>query len=146
LKEKKEKNTITNIQVSGEGWFDKQWGNFKMLPWHWFSLRFDDGESIMLFNFLESGQRDGTYIPKDGIARPLQDFSAIPDTIQENSSEIGMIWKVSLPIKDSIYFIEPVLRLPYQKTRFGITYWEGLCRLLDRNGKSKGWCVAEVAK
>lgn len=55
---------VDNIsaQVSGATWFDHQWGNFSACPlaWNWFSLRFDDGRYIMLFQLLDP---TGTPLP-----------------------------------------------------------------------------------
>ena len=50
------------VQVSGTTWFDHQWGNFSACPltWNWFSLRFDDGRYIMLFQLLDP---TGTPLP-----------------------------------------------------------------------------------
>ncbi|MBI5931224.1 MAG: hypothetical protein HY862_18090 [Chloroflexi bacterium] len=45
----------TTTQVSGATWLDHQWGNFSACPlaWNWFSLRFNDGSYIMLFQLLD---------------------------------------------------------------------------------------------
>ncbi len=52
----------SSAQVSGTTWFDHQWGNFSACPlaWNWFSLRFDDGRYIMLFQLLDP---TGTPLP-----------------------------------------------------------------------------------
>ncbi len=60
--------------VTGDSWFDHQWGNFMgcSTRWDWFSLRMDDGSYIMLFNFRDEegndmpGFRGLTYISPDG--------------------------------------------------------------------------------
>jgi len=39
------------IDVSGLGWVDRQWGNFKTNTWEWNSFRFDDGARLNLYNF-----------------------------------------------------------------------------------------------
>jgi len=135
-----------NIPVKGQAWFDKTWGNFKIVPWQWFSLRFDDGDRVMLYYFPGTGHKEGTFIPKDGKAYTFSDFSVVSDTIHEISQDIEMAWKVSIPVKEKDYIIEPVIISPYQKSRLGITYWEGLCWLVDANGDRKGWCVVEVTR
>ncbi|MEP0761712.1 MAG: hypothetical protein HRF48_03150, partial [Chloroflexota bacterium] len=62
------------IHVSGDTWFDHQWGNFQncFTGWDWFSFRLDDGGYVMLFNFKSRdggdlpGQRGLTVIDPDG--------------------------------------------------------------------------------
>lgn len=38
------------LTLSGETWFDHQWGNFNrcLMSWNWFSLRLDDGRYLMV--------------------------------------------------------------------------------------------------
>ena len=48
--------TVNNTEytiTSGRTWMDHQWGNYTVLgmKWDWFSLRLDDGSSLMLFQF-----------------------------------------------------------------------------------------------
>ncbi len=47
------------IRLHGDTWFDHQWGNFNncVLKWNWFSLRLDNGDSLMIFQFCD-GQGD----------------------------------------------------------------------------------------
>jgi predicted secreted hydrolase len=43
------------IVLSGDTWFDHQWGNFNdcLMNWNWFSLRLNDGTYIMIFQFCD---------------------------------------------------------------------------------------------
>ncbi len=43
--------TNKTIDVTGQGWVDRQWGNFKTEAWEWNSFRFDDGARLNLYNF-----------------------------------------------------------------------------------------------
>jgi predicted secreted hydrolase len=62
------------INVSGNSWFDHQWGGFsKCYPaWDWFSLRLDNGCFVMLYNLRDPfmndipSQRGLTYIDPRG--------------------------------------------------------------------------------
>jgi predicted secreted hydrolase len=40
------------INVTGDSWFDHQWGGFRQCypAWDWFSLRLDDGSYVMLYD------------------------------------------------------------------------------------------------
>ena len=129
------------IHVTGDAWFDKQWGDFKPVPWVWASVRFNDGGRAMLFYFPGSGHKEGTLIPTDGRAAAFTAFSV--ETVEDNGNG-AMKWKVNLHGQQAGFFLEPYLDIPFHATRFGITYWEGLCRLLDENGNEEGWAVVEV--
>lgn len=51
--------------VSGESWFDHEWGSTMIAPgvvgWDWFGLRFDDGRELMLYRLRRA---DGSAIPE----------------------------------------------------------------------------------
>jgi len=58
------------ISVQGVTWFDHQWGNFNHCPtnWDWFSLRFNNGAYMMLFNFNEAGDNETPVLEKRAAA------------------------------------------------------------------------------
>src|SRR5258708_24685254 len=39
------------IDVTGQGWVDRQWGDFLTKAWEWTSLRFSNGARVNLYNF-----------------------------------------------------------------------------------------------
>src|SRR6266851_2244382 len=39
------------IDVTGQGWVDRQWGDFLTKSWEWTSLRFSNGARVNLYNF-----------------------------------------------------------------------------------------------
>jgi predicted secreted hydrolase len=69
-------------RVSGKAWFDKQGGTYTLTSrwtnWEWFSLRFFDGEEVMLFSFPQDDYRDGTYVDQKGTYRRLNDYVIKP--------------------------------------------------------------------
>jgi predicted secreted hydrolase len=137
-----EPGVMKEVKVSGEAWFDKQWGNFKPVTWYWSSVRFNDGDRAMLFYFPEQEHKEGTYIPEDKEAYPFVDFTV--ESFEEKDSYLK--WTVYFSNRQAEYTIVPYLDIPFQSTRLGITYWEGMCRLLDENGQEAGWCVLEHAQ
>ena len=65
------------VRLSGEGWFDHQWGSFATDPaafdWDWFACRLDDGRDLMLYQFRDrktgkplARYRSGTLVARDG--------------------------------------------------------------------------------
>ena len=68
--------------VKGKSWFDKQGGTYtitnRWVNWEWFSMRFFDGEEVMLFAFPQDNYYDGTFIGKTGDYRRLNDYVIKP--------------------------------------------------------------------
>src|SRR6266436_8070566 len=44
------------IDVTGQGWVDRQWGDFLTKSWEWSSLRFSNGARVNLYNFANGYQ------------------------------------------------------------------------------------------
>lgn len=69
--------------VSGQGWMDHQWGDFETMHfkgWDWWSMQFEDGWEIMLFQFRDWDdvlvERSGTLVDPDGNLVPLDGLDA----------------------------------------------------------------------
>ena len=135
------------VEVTGTTWFDRQWGNFKNITWNWFSLRFDDGDNIMLFHFPDTDHKEGTFINEDNQPEYFTDFSLSADSsLNVGKSEIGLVWDFDIPFKEGKYRIEPLGDNDLNESRLGITYWEGLFELLNSKGERVGYCVAEISR
>jgi predicted secreted hydrolase len=68
------------VEVTGEAWFDHEWGSSQIGPgvvgWDWFGLRLDDGRELMAYRLRRADggalpQSSGTLIGLDGKARHL---------------------------------------------------------------------------
>ena len=77
------------VAVTGESWFDHQWGDYADNPrafnWDWFSCRFDDGTELMGYQFLDPKTKaplpalaNGTFVAANGHASPVRGFEATP--------------------------------------------------------------------
>ena len=62
-------------RVTGQGWFDHQWGNFATNAaswnWNWFACQFDNGSDLMLYQFISpsgqpTGVQSGTFVSLAG--------------------------------------------------------------------------------
>lgn len=133
------------IPVTGQGWFDKQGGPFRVTAlqthWEWFSLRFFDGEEIMLFSFPQDDYRDGTYIRRDGSYCRLNNYSieALDFTVA-NEIRFSCKWKVNMPgIRQEEYTI-----VPLADGQINLAYFELLAGIYDREGNLKGHCFVEL--
>ena len=137
------------IYVTGKTWFDRQWGAFPATEWNWWSLRFTDGEEIMLFDLPADGYRGGTYIDKDGSATEIKDFTyttteyiPIPN---RRKGRFGQGWSIKVPHKEQEYYIEPLYEGDIVLNPI-IDYWEGLCKITNSKGEFKGWAVVEITE
>lgn len=132
-------------KVSGKAWFDKQGGTYTLTSrwtnWEWFSMRFFDGEEVMLFSFPQDDYRDGTYIEKSGIYRRLNAYVISPLGFTEaGGKKFSCGWKVEMKdIKEEQYTI-----IPKMDGQLNLFYLELLADIKDKDGKNVGYCVVEL--
>ena len=127
------------VPVTGEAWFDKQWGDFQTFSrggWDWFALQLDDGSDLMLYLIRgpdgEIGIADGSIVAPDGTLTVLErdDFS-ITATEQWTSPATNVTypvgWTISLPASDLDLTVTPTLPDQELDTRdtTRVIYWEG---------------------
>lgn len=133
------------FDVSGKAWFDKQGGTYTLTNrwtnWEWFSLRFFDGEEIMLFSFPQDNYRDGTYIEKSGKFRRLNDYEITPLGFTEaGGKKFSCSWKVEIEgVKGEKYTI-----IPKMDGQLNLFYFELLADVKDKSGNNVGYCVVEL--
>jgi predicted secreted hydrolase len=144
------------LEVTGESWFDHEFGSGQMDPaqvgWDWFSVQLDDGRDLMLYRLrLKNGGTEplssGTLLEKDGRARHLKlaDFRMEPLTFWKSprGTSYPAKWRLTLPKEGLTLETEPVL--PNQELRpkrsgaGGLTYWEGSIQV---RGTRRGQPVA----
>ncbi|MCL2299995.1 MAG: carotenoid 1,2-hydratase [Firmicutes bacterium] len=132
--------------VRGKTWFDKQYGPFPLLSrlthWEWFSLRFDDGEEVMLFSFPQDDYRDGTYIRKDGAYERLQNYTITPHGLvcPDGRTAYSCGWDIQLPgVKEESYTVKPLL-----EGQMNMGYYELLAGVYNPAGEQVGFSFAEL--
>ncbi len=133
-----------HLEVSGEVWFDHQWGDFfvvgKPAGWQWFAIHLDDGESLMVS---EVRGADGAVIATDGT---LMSAAGDQQILEEGSESIVIEvldhwisphtggnypsgWRISVKENGLDMLLEPVIddqEIP--AAPFGnqaAAYWEG---------------------
>jgi predicted secreted hydrolase len=131
--------------VKGKAWFDKQGGTYTLTSrwtnWEWLSLRFFDGEEVMLFSFPQDDYRDGTYIDKAGKYRRLNDYTIKPlDFTTAGGNKFSFGWQVELKdTKEVEYTIIPKI-----DGQLNLFYFELLADIKDKKGRNVGYCVVEL--
>lgn len=130
------------LEVTGEAWKDRQWGNFLVATdsgsggWDWYSLQLTDGRDLMLFVLRDpSGKRTpayGTLVDSDGHVRPLEASAARVEATGSWTSPRGGTtypsgWTLLVPGAGLDLTLEPVLK--DQELNVGAStgnsYWEG---------------------
>ena len=123
--------------VSGEAWFDHQWGNFSVtsLGWNWFALQLEDGRDVMLFElFTPAGEKVvhfGT-VSSDTILETLDEDAFVVTPTGEWQSPTTKIrypmgWNVRIPSQALELQLQPIS----QEAEFDgrqssyLIYWEG---------------------
>lgn len=131
------------VDITGEGWIDRQWGNFYSRHWEWTSFRFADGDRLNTYNFA-SGHQVCTYQKRSGETESYDSFTVIQNGYARTPNNVWFSWgwDYILPVKDGFYRLVPVS----DKNAIGNeinSFFEGLSRILDKNGKQVGWAVTE---
>lgn len=132
-------------KVTGKSWFDKQGGTYTLTNrwtnWEWFSLRFFDGEEVMLFSFPQDDYQDGTYITKSGNYNRLVDYEITPlDFTEARGNRFSYGWAVNLKnIKQGKYTI-----IPKTSGQLNFFYFELLAEIKDGSGETVGQCFVEL--
>ena len=130
-----------SYQVSGLVWKDHEFSTSGLdknqVGWDWYSLQFEDGSALMLFQLRErtgatSASSSGTFIPAEGATRSLQkhDFEIrVLDEWQSPHTQgvYPAAWEIRLGAPECILDIRPWMA--DQEIHFPtVTYWEGAVR------------------
>jgi predicted secreted hydrolase len=131
------------IQVTGQAWFDHQWGNFVSLAgsgWDWFSIQLDNRTEYMLYVIRDAQKKAisvvGTAIDTDGTVSEIpSEQIEISATTSWTSPQTGGAypsgWQVALPSRAVSLSLTPALLdqelVTAQST--GVAYWEGAVRI-----------------
>ncbi len=153
------------IDVTGEVWFDHQWGDFfvvgKPAGWQWFAIHLDDGTSLMITEVRGTdGQviaTDGTIVgegseqrildpERDGIVLDVLGQWTSPDT----GGEYPARWRLQIDSMGLDVVLEPSIahqEVPAMPNgNKGAAYWEGRVDVLDAETlESVGLAFAELS-
>tara|TARA_R110002153_G_scaffold46985_4_gene132795 strand:+ start:21504 stop:22640 length:1137 start_codon:yes stop_codon:yes gene_type:complete len=121
------------VQVTGNAWFDHEWSSQYLTPlaqgWDWFSIHFDDGAKLMLFNMRHQQAEDywsGTLVTKSGKVIPLAESEIRVKVIKRTKVEQGLLplnWSIQLPKQQIDIQIAPMQTKQWNPGIF--SYYEG---------------------
>ena len=135
------------VPVTGRSWLDREWSTSVLAEeqsgWDWFSLQFDDGTELMLYQLrLRDGGVDpfssGVLIDSKGDTRKLSSDDFRIDVRRDwTSPRTGITWPsgwdISIPALDITLRVTPMQ--DDQEMPLSVIYWEGAVRVTgDRSG------------
>ena len=136
------------IDVTGQGWVDRQWGDFLTKSWEWSSLRFSNGARVNLYNFA-NGYQVATYQKADGSTQWLDSFLVRQNgylRTPERGVWLSWGWSYEFPVEvegSRRYTLEPFSKLDVYENPNNILF-EGPSRLVnDETGETVGVAVTE---
>ncbi len=136
------------IDVTGQGWVDRQWGDFLTKSWEWSSLRFSNGARVNLYNFA-NGYQVATYQKADGSTQWLDSFVLRQNgylRTPERGVWLSWGWSYEFPVEvegSRHYTLEPFSKLDVYEYPSNILF-EGPSRLInDDTGETVGVAVTE---
>jgi predicted secreted hydrolase len=129
--------------VSGEGWFDHQWGNSwttQSAGWDWWGVQLANGEDILFFQQLNL-QTGKTFFPcatlEDATGRQMTTHNIVfqydPTSIWSSpttGTNYPLNWNVAFPDQNIALTIKPYIpdqEMPVLAT--GGAIWEGACQV-----------------
>lgn len=121
------------VKVTGNAWFDHEWTSQYLSPqtlgWDWFSIHFDDGSKLMLFNMRHENAKDywtGTLVNKTGESIYLAETDIQATVIKRNKVKGRMLplhWSIQLPKHQIDIKIAPLQTNQWNPGIF--SYYEG---------------------
>jgi RND superfamily putative drug exporter len=142
-----------SVAVTGEAWFDHQWGDFITVGgggWDWFAINLDDGTDLMLslvrnadgsyplvYGTLVTAAGEARNLPRDAFTVSVRSSWRSPAT----GAEYPAGWHVTVPEEDLTIDLVPTVADQELDTRAttGVVYWEGSQQVrATRAGRSLG--------
>ena len=137
------------VQVSGLGWMDKQWGNFKpsLIGWDWANVQLYDGTNIMVARILDS---DNSKIDEYGSLSLGADFTHLSQgqfsfgrLLQNNEN----VWVLKIPGSKLELILTPLIQHSQFKSKaLGIEYWESAVEVKDEQERVLGQGFIEITR
>jgi CrtC N-terminal lipocalin domain/Lipocalin-like domain len=136
------------VDVTGQGWVDRQWGDFLTNSWEWSSMRFSNGARLNLYNFA-NGYQVATYQKSDGSTQWLDSFVVRQNGyLKTPEKKVWLSWGWSYEFPTMIegsrrYTLEPLSKLDIYESASNALF-EGPSRIInDDTGETVGIAVNE---
>ena len=138
------------LAVTGEGWFDHQWGELTQLSnsgWDWFAIQLDDNREIMLFNAHKSKTESilvgGSFADAQGKVREIEpsniEITALSEWV---SPKTNIVYPQNWQIRVEDLTFTVTVTVADQEVRGVPIYWEGASTV---SGDVTGRAYVELA-
>ncbi len=131
-------------RVTGEGWCDRQWGDYMTKSWEWCSMRFFDGDRVNLYAFPQTGHKVGSYMTCSGNAEFFDNFNVYQKNYFEacDGTWLTSEWDYEIPIKNKKYHVVAVSKDDVFVSP-GNTLFEGMGLIYDEKEELVGLTANE---
>jgi predicted secreted hydrolase len=142
--------------VSGQGWFDHQWGNFATNSaswhWNWFACQFRDGTDLMLYQFItpdgrRTGVQSGTLVSAHGGATHPRRFTVVPlkPAIRPAGAAgtYPLRWRLEVPSSHVNVTLKARARHQFIANQYVPGFWEGAATITSG---TPGTCIVESTR
>jgi predicted secreted hydrolase len=142
--------------VSGQGWFDHQWGNFAANSaswhWNWFACQFGDGSDLMLYQFITpagrpTGVQSGTFVSAHGMVTHPRRFTVVPlgPAIRPAGAtgHYPLRWRLDVPSAHVNVTLDARARHQFISNRYIPGFWEGAAAITSG---APGGCIVESTR
>ena len=145
-----------SAHVSGQGWFDHQWGNFASdsasMHWNWFACQLADRSDLMLYQFITpdgrpTGVQSASFVsPAGTVAHPTQ-FTITPlaPTIRPAGATgtYPLGWHLVVPSAHLDITLSARARNQFIANQFIPGFWEGAAAITRG---APGSCIVESTR
>ena len=139
-----EKGNKIRTKVEGQGWCDRQWGDYMTRTWEWCSMRFLDGDRINLYAFPQTGHKIGSYLNRDGKVEYFDNFTVWQKVYFEapNGVWLASAWDYELPVKAGKYRVRSASQKDFVIGSVQ-TYFEGMGYIYNEKDELVGYTANE---
>jgi len=145
-----------SARISGQGWFDHQWGNFATdvgaLKWNWFACQFTNGSDLMLYQFLNgadrpTGRQTGTFVARGGrVSHPVR-FTITPLSPSIHPADAHatypLRWRLQVPADHIDITVRARARHQFIVNQFVPNFWEAASAITSG---TPGTCTVESSR
>jgi predicted secreted hydrolase len=143
-------------RISGQGWFDHQWGNFATNSaswhWNWFACQFQNGSDLMLYQFINpagrpTGVQSGTFVSPHGTATHPRRFTIVPlkPAIRPSGATgtYPLRWRLEVPSAHVKITLKARARRQFIANQYIPGFWEGAAAITSG---APGTCIVESTR
>jgi len=130
-----ESGSNKTIEVEGQGWVDRQWGDFLTYAWEWASWRFNNGARVNMYNF--DGHQVGTYQNAEGSTQWFDNFIVKQNGYAKTPNGLWFSWGWSYGLPIEIEGSKNFTIVPFSKNdtvhvpQTNFDFYEGAGKLID---------------